>query len=83
MACDIFIVVVSTIAFKSYFKATNRVLTDKRIILDENVFEVLVLLKDWYDTENRFQDKSWMHSLDQEEAIIASSSNPGEGMLEP
>jgi hAT family C-terminal dimerisation region len=64
MICDIFIVLVSTVASESYFSAANRVLTDKRIRLGENVFEPLVLLKDWYDAKNRLQDKSWMHSLD-------------------
>jgi hAT family C-terminal dimerisation region len=46
MACDIFIVPISTVALKSYFSVANRVLTDKRIRLCENVFEALVLLKD-------------------------------------
>jgi hAT family C-terminal dimerisation region len=83
MVCDIFAVSVSTVVSESYFSAANRVLTVKRIRLDENVFEALVLLKNWYDAENILQDKSWMHSLDQEEAIVASSSNLDEGMLEP
>jgi hypothetical protein len=51
--------------------------------LGENVFEPLILLNDWYDTESKLQDKSWMHSLDWEEATVASGSNPNEGMLEP
>jgi hAT family C-terminal dimerisation region len=46
IACDIFTVPVSRVASKSYFSAVNRVLTDKRTRLSENVFEALVLLKD-------------------------------------
>jgi hypothetical protein len=30
----------------------------------ERVFEPLVLLKDWYDTESRLQDNSWMYQID-------------------
>jgi hAT family C-terminal dimerisation region len=58
MTYDIFIVSVSTIAFELYLNAVNKVLTDKRMRLCEKVFEALVLLKDWYDTESSFQDKS-------------------------
>jgi hAT family C-terminal dimerisation region len=83
MTCDIFVVMVSTVGLEFCFNAANRVLTDKRTRLGENVFQALVLLKDWYDEENSLQDKSWMHSLDREEATIASSSNLGEGMPEP
>jgi hypothetical protein len=50
--------------------------------LGENIFEALVLLKDWYNTENRLQDKSRMHSLDPEDTTVASSPNPGEWMPE-
>jgi hAT family C-terminal dimerisation region len=64
MVCDILAVPVSTVASESYFSVANRVLTDKRTILCERVFEALVLLKDWYDTENRLQDKSWMYQID-------------------
>jgi len=83
MAYDIFTIPVSTLASESYFSASNRVLNDKKNKIGENVFEALVLLNDWYDTENRLQDKSWMHSLDREEGTVASSSNLGEGMSEP
>jgi HJR/Mrr/RecB family endonuclease len=72
MALDIFTVPVSTIASKSYFSAANRVLTDKRTRLGPDIFEALVLLKDWYDAEKRLQDKSWMHAIDTEQ----SSANP-------
>jgi hypothetical protein len=50
--------------------------------LSEKAFEALVLLKDWYDVENRLQDKSWMYSIDWEEVIAASSSDPNERMPE-
>jgi hAT family C-terminal dimerisation region len=71
-ALDIFSVFVSTVASESCFSAANRVLTDKRTRLGLDVFEALVLLKDWYDAEKRLQDKSWMHAIDNE----SSSANP-------
>jgi hAT family C-terminal dimerisation region len=74
MACDILVVPVSTVASEYCFSVANMVLTDKRIRLGERVFEALVLLKDWYDTESRLQDKSWIYQIDREE-INASSSN--------
>jgi hAT family C-terminal dimerisation region len=83
MAYDIFVIPVSTVASETYFSAANMILTDKRTRLGENVFETMILLKNWYDVENRLQDKSWMHSLDREEATVATSSNLGEGMPEP
>jgi hAT family C-terminal dimerisation region len=46
MACDILVVPVSTVASEFCFSAANRVLTNKRTILGERVFETLVLLKD-------------------------------------
>jgi hAT family C-terminal dimerisation region len=49
MTCDIFVVPISLVASESYFSAANKILTDKRIRLGENIFEALVLLKDWYD----------------------------------
>ena len=67
MAHDIFAVPVSTVASESCFSAANRILTDKRTRLGPNVFEALVLLKDWYDAETRVQDKSWMHAVDIDE----------------
>ncbi|KAJ4798773.1 Zinc finger BED domain-containing protein RICESLEEPER 4 [Rhynchospora pubera] len=63
MARDIFAVPVSTVASESCFSGANRVLTDKRTRLGLETFEALVLLKDWYDTETRLQDKSWMHMV--------------------
>jgi hypothetical protein len=57
---------VFTVASKSYFSALDKFLTDKRMRSDEKVFEILVLLKDWYNTESRLQDKLWMHSIDRE-----------------
>jgi hAT family C-terminal dimerisation region len=82
MACDIFVVPVSTVASESCFSAANRVLTDKRTRLGEKVFETLVLLKDWYDAESRLQDKSLMYSIDREEVTAASSSDTNERMPE-
>jgi hAT family C-terminal dimerisation region len=58
MVCDILAVPVCTVASESCFSAANRVLTDKRTRLGERVFEALVLLKNWYDTESRLQEKS-------------------------
>jgi hAT family C-terminal dimerisation region len=81
-ACDILDVPVSTVASESYFSAANSVLTDKRTRLCERVFEALVLLKDWYDTENRLQDKSWMYQIDREETDASSSNVTSEGMPE-
>jgi hAT family C-terminal dimerisation region len=64
MTCDILVVPVSTVVFEYCFSVVaNRVLTDKRIRLGERVFEALVLLKDWYDTESRLQYKSWMYQI--------------------
>jgi hAT family C-terminal dimerisation region len=40
MTCDIFVVPVSTVASESCFSAANRVLTDKRTRLGENVFRL-------------------------------------------
>jgi hAT family C-terminal dimerisation region len=57
MVCDIFVILVSTVASESYFSTANKVVTDKRTRLGENVFKALILLKDWYDEENRLQDK--------------------------
>jgi hAT family C-terminal dimerisation region len=82
MACDILAVPVSTVASKSCFSAANRVLTDKRTRLGERVFEALVLLKDWYDAENRLQDKSWMYQINREETDASSSNVTSEGMSE-
>jgi hypothetical protein len=48
----------------------------------ERVFDALVLLKDWYDTENRLQDKSWMYQIDREETDASSSNVTSEGMSE-
>jgi hypothetical protein len=50
--------------------------------LDEKVFDVMILLKNCYDAESRFQDKSWMYSIDREEVTAASSSVSNERMLE-
>jgi hAT family C-terminal dimerisation region len=55
MACDIFAVSVSTVSSESYFSSVNRILTDKRTKLGANLFEKLVYLKDWIDTEDRMQ----------------------------
>jgi hAT family C-terminal dimerisation region len=66
MACNIFIIMVLTVASKSYFSAPDKFLTDKRMRSNEKIFEVLVLLKVWYNTESRLQDKLWMHSIDRE-----------------
>jgi hAT family C-terminal dimerisation region len=63
MACDILVVSVSTVASEYYFSVANRVLTDKRTRLGERVFKAQVLLKDWYDTENRLQEKKLMHQV--------------------
>jgi hAT family C-terminal dimerisation region len=82
MACDILTVPISTVASKSCFSAVNRVLTDKRIRLGERVFEALVLLKDWYDAEDRLQDKSWMYQIDREETDASSSNVTSERMPE-
>jgi hAT family C-terminal dimerisation region len=82
IACDILVVPVSTVASESYFSVANRVLTDKRTRLCERVFEALVLLNDWYDTEIRLQDKSWMYQIDREETDASSSNITSEGMLE-
>jgi hypothetical protein len=46
MTYDIFIVLVSTVAFKSYFSVTNMIVTDKRTRFYEKIFESLVLLND-------------------------------------
>jgi hAT family C-terminal dimerisation region len=51
MACDIFIVPVSTIPFESYFCSANRILTYKHRRLGAKTFERLVCLKDWFDAE--------------------------------
>jgi hAT family C-terminal dimerisation region len=72
MALNIFVILVSTVASESYFSAANRVLTYKRMRLGPDVFEALVLLKDWYDAEKRLQNKSLMHAIDTEQ----SSANP-------
>jgi hAT family C-terminal dimerisation region len=82
MACDILVVPVSTVASEYYFSVANRVLTDKKIRLGERVFEALVLLKDWYDTERKLQDKSWMYQIDREETDASSSNITSEGMPE-
>jgi hAT family C-terminal dimerisation region len=82
MPCDILVVPVSTVAFESCFSAANRVLTVKRTRLGERVFEPLVLLNDWYDTENILQDKSWMYQIDREETDASSSNVTSEGMPE-
>jgi hypothetical protein len=46
------------------------------------VFEALILLKDWYDAECRLQDKSWMYQIDREETDASSSNVTSEGMPE-
>ena len=58
MACDIFVVPVSTVSFESCFSSANRILTDKRSKLGAKVFERLVCLKDWIDAETRMQHES-------------------------
>jgi hAT family C-terminal dimerisation region len=55
MACDIFVVSVSTVSSESYFSSTNRILTDKRSRLGAKTFERFVCLKDWFDAEQRNQ----------------------------
>jgi hAT family C-terminal dimerisation region len=57
MACDIFVVPISTVAFETCFSTTNMVLTDKRMRFGEKIFEGLILLKDWYDAKSMLQDK--------------------------
>jgi hAT family C-terminal dimerisation region len=55
MARDIFVVLVSTVPFESYFSLANMILTDKRSRLGVKTFERLVYLKDWFDAEQRNQ----------------------------
>lgn len=76
MAHDFFAVPVSTVSSESCFSAANRILTDKRTRLGPNVFEAMVLLKDWWDAEQRVQDKSWMHAIENEQAAGPSNPNP-------
>jgi hAT family C-terminal dimerisation region len=64
------------------FSVANRVLTDKRTRLGERIFEALVLLKDWYDTESILQDKSWIYQIDREETNASSSNVTSERMPE-
>jgi hAT family C-terminal dimerisation region len=52
----LFIILVSIVPFETYFSATNRVLTDKRMRLDGKIFQALILLNDWDDVENKLQD---------------------------
>jgi hAT family C-terminal dimerisation region len=66
MSYNIFVILVSTVSFDSYFNTANKVLTDKKMRLGENMFEALILLKDWHNIENRLQDKSWIYSIDRE-----------------
>jgi hAT family C-terminal dimerisation region len=73
---------VSIVISESYFNTANRVLTDKRTRLDDKIFQALVLLKDWNDTESLLQDKSWMYSIDWEEVTDVSSSDLSEMMSE-
>jgi hAT family C-terminal dimerisation region len=65
---------VSITTSESYFSAANRILSDKRMRLDEKIFQALILLKDWDDVESKLQNKSWIYSIDWKEVIIASSS---------
>jgi hAT family C-terminal dimerisation region len=55
MARDIFVVLVSTVPFESYFSLANMILIDKRSRLGVKTFERLVYLKDWFDAEQRNQ----------------------------
>jgi hAT family C-terminal dimerisation region len=63
---NIFVILISTVSFDSYFNTANKVLSDKKMRLGENMFEALFLLKDWYNIENSLQDKSWIYSIDRE-----------------
>jgi hAT family C-terminal dimerisation region len=51
IARDIFVVPLSIVPFESYFSSANKILTDKRSILDAKTFERLICLKDWLDAE--------------------------------
>jgi hAT family C-terminal dimerisation region len=55
MARDIFVVPVSTVPSEFCFSSANKILTDKRNILDTKTFKRLVCLKDWFDAEQRNQ----------------------------
>jgi hAT family C-terminal dimerisation region len=55
MACNIFVVPVSTVPFESWFSSANKILSDKRSKLGAHVFERLVCLKNWIDTDERNQ----------------------------
>jgi hAT family C-terminal dimerisation region len=63
-ARDIFVTPVSTVPFESCFSSTNKILTDKRSRLDAKIFERLVCLKDWFDTEQRNQHDLWYMNPD-------------------
>ena len=82
MARDIFAVPASTVASESCFSAANRILTDKRTRLGPEIFEALVLVKDWMDADLRLQDKSWMHAIDATPNPGASSNQSSEATQE-
>jgi hAT family C-terminal dimerisation region len=49
MVCDIFVVPICTVTYKSYFNTGNKILIDKKMRLSEKAFETLVLMNDLYD----------------------------------
>jgi hAT family C-terminal dimerisation region len=49
---------VSIIASELCYSVVKKVLTDKRMRLNNKIFQALILLKDWDDIESRLEDKS-------------------------
>jgi hAT family C-terminal dimerisation region len=70
MARDVFTIPVSIVPSESYFSSTNMILSDKRSKLGAHLFERLLCLKDWIDTEerNQYRDQPQSSGVETEES---------------
>ena len=76
MARDVFAIQVSSVASERAFRASGRVLDDRRTRLKPETLEMCVCYKDWLDAENRTQDKTYNQMQDDsDEGTSASSSS--------
>jgi hAT family C-terminal dimerisation region len=70
MASDVFAVPVSTVPAESCFSSANRILFDKHSKLGAYIFERLMCLKDWIDSEehNQYRDQPQISGVETEKS---------------